>query len=143
MLRSISLGTHRGESVCFLGVTGVFVLGVLTLALTIRRSEPSPKNNLVDYGGFYQNASSPSATAPASFPGTACEEAPLVNLAWLKSLNSLQGGAHVCDGYERVCIDQGVLVMHDDKYSPANPVAADLPSFDVSDLMVRFSDVSR
>lgn len=141
MLRSNAHGRQRGKRVLFLGLSGVFVIGVLTLALTIRRSEPSPARYLVDYGDIKRNSSLQSSTLPASLADTACEEPPLVNLAWLKSLESLQGGAHQCEGYERVCIDQGVLVLHDEKYSPANPVAADLPSFDVTDLMVRSLDI--
>jgi hypothetical protein len=66
-----------------------------------------------------------------------CDEPPVLNLGWLKSLDSTRGGHHICEGFERVCIDQGVLVLHDTKYSPANPQAADLPRFDITDLLVK------
>jgi hypothetical protein len=66
-----------------------------------------------------------------------CDEPPVLNLGWLKSLDSTRGGHHICEGFEHVCMDQGVLVLHDTKYSPANPQAADLPRFDITDLLVK------
>eukprot|EP00884_Botryococcus_braunii_P022601 jgi/Botrbrau1/9024/Bobra.0376s0002.1 len=121
--------------ICGVFIVGLLGISLLTLALS-QRPLDRPNSSLmeVNCNTTFEKTCNSAQIAPEFVDEADCEE-PVVNLAWLKSLSSLQAGAHTCEGFERVCVDQGVLIMHDYKYSPVNPVAADLPSFQVTDLL--------
>lgn len=133
---SVRNSERRKRWVCGVFFAGLLAISLLTLALSQRPSERSRghfadiscNNSLKIISDSHQYHS-------FTLDEASCEE-PVLNLAWLKSLDSLQAGAHNCEGFERVCIDQGVLILHDYKYSPVNPMAMDLPSFQVTDLLV-------
>eukprot|EP00884_Botryococcus_braunii_P011157 jgi/Botrbrau1/20041/Bobra.200_1s0046.1 len=58
-----------------------------------------------------------------------CSAMPVFNENWVQSDEGLRGGDHSCVAYEYVCLDQGMIVMHDPKYNVIN--GTELPSFDI------------
>jgi hypothetical protein len=64
-----------------------------------------------------------------------CGQEPHADVAWMQGPEGQAGGEHTCAAFERVCIDQGTLVMRDERYNMVN--GSDMPKFDVTDLEVR------
>jgi hypothetical protein len=67
--------------------------------------------------------------------GVTCGREPHADVAWIQGPEGQAGGAHTCVGLERVCLDQGVIVMHDERYNMVN--GSEMPTFDITDLEVR------
>jgi hypothetical protein len=66
--------------------------------------------------------------------GSPCGRKPHADVEWIQGPEGQAGGEHTCVGYERVCLDQGALVMHDERYNMVN--GSDLPTFDITNLEV-------
>lgn len=66
---------------------------------------------------------------------TQCAQQPHADVEWIQGLEGQAGGAHTCNGFHRVCLDQGAVVLHDDSYV-TNGTGFDLPTFEIGDLWV-------
>jgi hypothetical protein len=64
-----------------------------------------------------------------------CGQQPHADLEWIQGPEGQAGGGHTCVGFEKVCVDQGAIVMHSDRYV-VNGTEFDMPTFDVTDLTV-------
>jgi hypothetical protein len=58
-----------------------------------------------------------------------CEEQPHADVEWIQGPEGQAGGTHTCVGFNKVCVDQGAFVMHDERYNLVN--GSDMPTFDL------------
>jgi hypothetical protein len=64
-----------------------------------------------------------------------CGQQPHADLEWIQGPEGQAGGGHTCVGFEKVCVDQGAIVMHSDRYV-VNGTHFNMPTFDITDLIV-------
>ncbi len=116
------------------------VIGTLAVVLTVpavlifrlRGSEAPPTPNCL------QDSRTESYARPQSFGefqagAMQCGREPHADEDWMQGPEGQKGGTHTCLGYENVCLDQGALVTHDERYNMVN--GSELPTFDVTTLM--------
>jgi hypothetical protein len=63
-----------------------------------------------------------------------CPLSPQFDVDWIQSPEGLQGGDHKCVAHKLVCLDQGMVVMHDPQYNMQDGLL--MPTFDITTLQV-------
>lgn len=66
---------------------------------------------------------------------TQCGQPPHADVEWIEGPEGQARGAHTCKGFQRVCLDQGGVVLHDESYV-GNGTGFTLPTFEISDFLV-------